>query len=36
MTGNDAELASEGRRPAGLVLDCFLIVIAPLIGWVIC
>ena len=35
MTSSDAELANEGRRLARLDLDCFLIVITSLIGWVI-
>ena len=35
MTSNDVELASQGRRLAGFVLDLFLIVITLVIGWVI-
>ncbi len=35
MTSNDVEIASQGRRLAGFVLDLFLIVITLVIGWVI-
>jgi uncharacterized RDD family membrane protein YckC len=33
MSASDAEIANQGRRLAGFVLDCFLIVITLLIGW---
>ena len=35
MKSNDAELASQGRRLAGAVLDVFLFVLTLGIGWVI-
>ena len=35
MKSNDAELASQGRRVAGAVLDGFLFVLTLGIGWVI-
>ena len=35
MKSNDAELASQGRRLAGAVLDGFLFVLTLGIGWVI-
>ena len=34
MKSNDAELASQGRRLAGAVLDGFLFVLTLGIGWV--